>query len=212
MLSGMTMRIGAYCWLAASLVLLAAHLVVQFAWERPYSWAAHNISDLGNVTCGSWGGDQSRYVCSPLHAWMNAAFIAFGLLLAAGVLLLDERRRTARVLFLLAAGGWVLVGLFPADADENLHVLGALLIFFFGNLGLLVAARRDRHLPTLAAGVLGLTAMVLHLTGHYLGLGMGGMERVAAFALPVWTIGAALAVLGRNRSARVVSPVSHLAR
>jgi len=50
MLSGMTKRIGALCWLIATVVLLAAHLVVQFAWELPYSWAGHNISDLGNVT------------------------------------------------------------------------------------------------------------------------------------------------------------------
>ena len=208
MLAGMTRtaRLGALCWPVAGLVLLTTHLVVQYAWQRPYSWARHTISDLGNVTCGSWGDTHARYVCSPLHPWMNAAFVAFGLLLAAGVLLLWRRwrgTRVAPVLVLLSAAGWVLAGVFPADVDENMHVLGALLILFFGNLGLLVTARAGwtgtpRWTP-LVAGALGVTAMVLHLSGHFVGLGPGGTERVSAYAVPVWLTYAAVAAL---RSAR----------
>ncbi|WP_055552404.1 hypothetical protein [Streptomyces sp. NBRC 110028] len=43
--------------------------------------------------------------------------------------------------FAVDSGAWVLVGLVPADADEDLHVLGALLIMGVGSVGLLLAAR-----------------------------------------------------------------------
>ncbi|WP_426513848.1 hypothetical protein ACPPVO_26495 [Dactylosporangium sp. McL0621] len=38
--------------------------------------------------------------------------------------------------------------------------------------------------------------MVLHLSGAGPALGRGGWERVAAFALPVWTAAAGLGTLG----------------
>jgi hypothetical membrane protein len=184
-------RLGAASWLLATAVFFAAQPVVQSAWTTPYSWAANNISDLGNVSCGPWG-DDGRYVCSPWHAGMNAAFVACGLLFAAGAVLLRRfgPGRTAPALLLAASAGWVIVGLAPADVNENLHVLaGVPLIFVAGNAVLLLS----RHRAGVVLGVVGLTAMVLHLSGHFLGLGIGGMERVAAFPLPLWL--AATAVL-----------------
>ncbi|GAA3297687.1 hypothetical protein GCM10020218_083710 [Dactylosporangium vinaceum] len=181
-------------------MFLAAHLVVQAAWVQPYSWVHHNISDLGNVSCGPWGDDR-RYVCSPRHAWMNAALVVSGLLLTAGVLLLRRywRARPAPTLLLAASGAWVLVGFVPADVRLEWHLLGAVLIFFAGNVGLLLAGRSGWPAPmrrfTVLTGVLGLAGAGLHLSGTYLGLGMGGTERVAAFAVPVWMAAAGLAVL-----------------
>jgi hypothetical membrane protein len=195
-----TARFGAACWVLAAVAFVAAHLVVQAAWIQPYSWVNHNISDLGNVTCGLWGDDR-RYVCSPRHAWMNAALVVSGLLLTAGVLLLRRywRTRTAPTLLLAATLAWVLVGFVPADVHLEWHLLGAVLIFFAGNVGLLLAGRSGWPAPlrrfAVVTGVLGLAAAALHLSGTYLGLGMGGTERVTAFAVPVWMAAAGLAVL-----------------
>jgi hypothetical membrane protein len=186
-------HLGALCWVLASLLFFTAHLVVQLAWDPAYSWAHNNISDLGNVTCGPWG-DNRRFVCSPLHTWMNVAFVVSGVLFAAGTLLTRSRWGggiAARVLLLMTAAAWVVVGLYPADVNENVHVLlGAVVIFSCGNVALLFAARRGcpgglRKLAVILGGV-GVVGMGLFFSGHYLGLGMGGMERVTALGVPIW--------------------------
>lgn len=187
---------------------MVAHLVVQTFWDPPYSWAANNISDLGNVHCRPWGPDQ-RYVCSPSHAWFNPAFIVLGVSLVVGMLLVRSRiglPLTSVVLLALAGVGFVMAGVWPADVNENNHVLGAVLIFFAGNLGLIWAgiSRRVRvpaecRALRITSGLVGLVAAVLFLNGEHLGLGMGGMERIGALVLLGWI---ALAAVGAVVTAR----------
>ncbi|TQS43296.1 DUF998 domain-containing protein [Cryptosporangium phraense] len=172
--------LGALALATAGLAFFVGQLVVQSAWTTPFSWADNNISDLGMVSCGDWG-DPARYVCSPWHAGMNAVFVANGILIAIGALLAVPRR-LARVLLLAAAVGCVLVGLAPADLDENRHVLGAALVFVLGNAGI-IAVRKP--LPVVL-GAVGLVATGLHLSRHGLGLGVAGMERLAVFPLFAW--------------------------
>ncbi|MFG1921668.1 DUF998 domain-containing protein [Cryptosporangium sp. NPDC048952] len=171
--------LGALALVAAGALFFVGQVVVQAAWTAPFSWADNNISDLGMVGCGDWGSPP-RYVCSPWHVLMNAVFVTNGVLIAIGAIGLF--RGAARYLLLAAAIGCVLVGLAPADVDENLHVLGAALVFVLGNVGMIVTRRR---LPVLL-GVVGLVATVLHVTGHGLGIGVAGMERVAVFPLFAW--------------------------
>lgn len=188
---------GALCWALALPLFIAAGVVAGAAWrDPPYSWAADNISDLGNVTCGVWDG---RRVCSPWHAAMNASILATGVLLAAGILLTWRAAgrgavlRTGQALLLLAAGGYVLAGWYPADVDGHVHVLGALLVLGAGNAGLAVAglARHGTALGTVRAFTLsvagaGLAGAVLFAARRPVGLGLGGMERVAVFPFPLW--------------------------
>lgn len=190
------------------------HLVVQLAWPEPYSWAHNNISDLGAVGCGPWEGD-GRYVCSPLHAWMNASFVLQGALLLAGLALAAPLRRgaltrTARAFLFLAGSGWILVGVAPGDVNEGLHVLGAFAIFFCGNLGLLFAGRPGRaegartiRAYSLPLGALGLVATALFMGEVWLVFGMGGMERLAVFPLQAW---AALVGIRSLRASAKVDP------
>ncbi len=91
-----------------------------------------------------------------------------------------------------------------ADVDENQHVPGAPLIMGTGDIGLLSAgfglAAGVPRFPRRAAvlsGAVALTALGLFRFHHCLGLGMGGMERVAAFPLPLWTF--SVGVLGLLR-------------
>jgi hypothetical membrane protein len=79
-------RAGAIAFVLGTIQFFVFHVIVELAWSQPYSWAQNNISDLGNVTCGAWG-ENGRYVCSPLHAWMNTSFVLKGMLLAAGLVL-----------------------------------------------------------------------------------------------------------------------------
>ena len=109
---------GALAWIAPPPLFLTAQLVAGSGWRVPYSWSANNISDLGNITCGSWGDDR-RDVCSPLHVVMNVGFVATGLLIVAGVILLwgsaHLGNKLSSLLILFAGAGYVVVGLAPAD-------------------------------------------------------------------------------------------------
>ncbi|MEU7412287.1 hypothetical protein BLA24_30815 [Streptomyces cinnamoneus] len=197
----MRARIGYAAWVAGVVQFFVAHGTVQAAWAQPYSWAANNVSDLGNAHCAMQPDPTPRYICSPEHGLMNGSFIALGTLLLLGVALTGRAlwrqgraAAAARVLLAGAGVGFVLVGLAPADVNENLHILGALLIMGTGNIGLLLAAfGLADNAPALlrrAAGLLSVLAVAafgLFLSHHYLGLGMGGMERVALLPLLAWS-------------------------
>jgi hypothetical membrane protein len=193
-------RLGAFAFILATVQFYIIHLIVESAWPRSYSWLLYNISDLGNVTCGMWNGsDNLRYVCSPLHTWMNLSLMAQGSLLVLGVISTWNAWRSKvvniapRILLIMVGIGWFLAGFYPADVNENLHVLGAFLIFFLGNIGIIlleapmrIKAKRAFRRLSILLGVIGLTTTVLFLNHTYLGLGMGGMERLAVFPLQLW--------------------------
>lgn len=222
----MKARIGYSAWVAGVVQFFAVHWFVESAWARPYSWAWNNISDLGNAHCALQPDPEPRYVCSPEHAAMNASFIALGTLLVIGTALtgtLWRRGSASTVTRLLLAGagvGFVLAGLAPADVHENQHVLGALLIMGTGNVGLLLTgARLADDVPgplrrvTSLLGITALTAFGLFLSRHYLGLGMGGMERVAAFPLLAWALVAGSRGLFRQKTRTPdTAPESRIAR
>lgn len=205
-------RIGYAAWVAGVVQFFVAHRIVESTWARPYSWARNNISDLGNAHCAMQLEPEPRFVCSPEHNLMNASFIALGILLVIGTALtgvLWRRGSAATVARFLLAGagaGFVLAGLAPSDVHENQHVLGALLIMGTGSIGLLLAGvgladevPRSLRWATRLLGLTAITAFGLFLSHHYLGLGMGGMERVAAFPILAWTL--AVGILGLSRRA-----------
>ncbi|WP_177164873.1 DUF998 domain-containing protein [Streptomyces sp. 2112.3] len=208
----MTTRIGAAAWIVAVVQFLVVQLVVEAGWRTPYSWAENNISDLGNISCRIWDDSRPRYVCSPLHDVMNAGFAVHGVLLFVGILLAGSCwgrggiSVSSRILLVISAGGWVLVGVVPADVDENLHVVGALLIMGLGNLGLLLTGFSPRgslfgglRSVTLSIAVVTVFAAWMFFGQHDPGIGMGSLERIAACALDAWTLVMALAILRARR-------------
>ncbi|MFE9972070.1 DUF998 domain-containing protein [Streptomyces hirsutus] len=212
-------RIGYVAWIVGVAQFFVVQGIVESAWVRPaYSWARNNISDLGNVHCGLRTWPESRYICSPEHGLMNGSFIALGVLLVvgfvltggageageagSGVLWRGGRVAVSAWMLLVSGGaGFVVIGLAPTDVHKGLHVVGAALIMGSGNVGLVLAGfgladRVPRPLRRVTGllGVVALLAFGLFLSGHYLGLGMGGMERVAAYPFLFWA--AALGVRG----------------
>ncbi len=223
----MRVRIGYSAWIVGVVQFFVIHGIAESAWARPYSWARNNISDLGNAHCALQSDPEPRYICSPEHGLMNVSFVVLGVLLVVGAALtggvLWRRSRAAVVARLLVASagmGFVLAGLAPADVNENQHVLGALFIMAAGNIGLVVAGfGLAEQVPaplrwgTSLLGVTAITAFGLFLSHHYLGLGMGGMERVAAFPLLFWAL--AVSVRGLIRRAghmREAVPAERLSR
>lgn len=208
------LRLGGLAWVL-TLVYFAGQAVAQVAWRTPFSLVDNRVSDLGATSCGT--ALTGAFICSPLHAVMNATLVVTGLLLLAGMVLVRgawPRRRLTTwglVMLAIAGAGTVLVGLAPENVSMPLHLLGALNIPC-GNLAMLLLglaawntdrARAWLSLALAAIGFLGIVAgpLLVVLTGH----GGGLAERVALYPLIAWA-----AVTGASllRSADDGSPVS----
>lgn len=187
--------VGPIFWIT-SIQYYIVQIIVARAWNPPYSWFNNTISDLGNTTCGIYG---DRTVCSPLHGLMNASFITLGITMVFGAVLVyrEFKESITSALgfsFMAIAGlGTILVGLFPENTVTSLHVLGATLPFLIGNLGLIVLGTvldlpRTLRYYTLLSGYISLVAFVLFVSHTYLGLGIGGMERIVAYPQTMWLI------------------------
>lgn len=176
----MSMRhTAAWCWILAAPLFLAANVVAAVPWQ--FSWADSTISDLGR-TSASW------------HGLMNATLLLTAVLLTVGAVSL-LRGRLARVLLLLTSLGYALAGLYPVDVNENAHFVGGLLILLSGNASMVFAAYalRDELRPwlwlrdwTLILAAIAIMGTVLFFARQGMGIGVGGMQRIAVFPLLVW--------------------------
>lgn len=189
--------------------------IAAAAWTSPsYSWSGNYISDLGVTSC-------SVDLCSPRHAWMNAAFVTLGAVISVGSWLLRHELFAGRIgglglaLMLLSGMGDVLLGTFPGTLEatgggtDSLHTLGATLAIIGGNAGVLVCGLTARPTrPWLAgycivSGLVGLGALALFAIGVDRGLGIGGIERVAANPVVIAMIVLGASSLIRPQSARL---------
>ena len=190
--------IGALAWILAWQFFVSQG-VVQAAWTTPFSLAHNMISDLARVTCGPLHRAPGIDVaCSPWHALMNASIIVNGILIPAGAYLTRRAwpaqrvMSVALVMIALTAPGHVGVGVFPSDTAPAMHMLGAGIILVLGNPGIVLAgfALWQSHRPlaviSLALGLAGIIGTLLFLGEIDLGIGLGGMERVAFYPLPLW--------------------------
>jgi len=146
-----------------------------FDWGSSYSLSHNYISDLGATQCGYFHtgslGSGSAYACSPWHLVFNISIVVMGLLILLAVVLLRTAfpaRRTRMIglgLLAVAGVGAIGVGLFPENVNISAHSLSALLAFLCSGL-----------------------ALVLFLSKVYVGLGVGGMERLIVAPVLLWSI------------------------
>jgi hypothetical membrane protein len=187
--------IGPTMWML-SVQYFIIQIVVARDWAMGYSISHNTISDLGNTACMAYGG---RFVCSPLHSLMNASFIILGIFMALGAkfIYLEFKKTPASLAgfsFMSIAGiGTILVGTFPENTISDLHVLGAFLPFFIGNIGIVILGLvlnipKSLRIYSIFSGCFSLLALVFFFTHSYLGLGIGGMERLTAYPQTIWLI------------------------
>jgi hypothetical membrane protein len=188
-------RWGGALWVGC-LQFFAGEAIAAAGFVGSYSYRHNYISDLGALSCGAG--------CSPLHALMNASFLLQGVLIFAGAVVLwpsFPRGALSRLALGLIAGsglGVALVGLAPEDAMPGWHYFGAAENLLFCNLGAaLLGAALLREGTALSAvgllslgfGLIGLAGLGGLASGHDFGLGLGGVERVAAYPFPLWIAG-----------------------
>jgi hypothetical membrane protein len=194
---------GAIFWILC-LQYFAGEAISIMGWRGPYSLSKNYISDLGAIGCGSSAAGQNGQtaaLCSPLHAVMNTSFVLQGLLIVAGTLcvrpLFPPGKLWVAALLLTGVSGLgvIVVGLAPEDTLASIHYLGAVENFFCMNAAMVLMGMamlgwsRDIRLMgalTLCAGLIGLCGLAFLGAHAYLGLGVGGMERVTAYPFPLW--------------------------
>jgi hypothetical membrane protein len=147
---------------------------------------------------------------------MNASFVIVGITMAAGAILArgaftaGRRRNLAVALFVAAGVGVVMVGVYPENENITNHSIGAGVNFIGGNAALVLFGLAVPSTPSrsyfawfsIMAGIVGLVSTVLFVSRHDLGLGPGGIERLAAYTTTSWQIVAGLIVLRRPGSGR----------
>lgn len=187
--------LGPLVWVS-SVQYFVIQIIAGQTYKTAYSLRFNTISDLGNSVCGTYSG---RYVCSPSHILMNASLIVLGLTMTSGALFIYQefKKDTPTLIgfsFMALAGfGTLLVGSFPENTISALHTLGASLPFVLGNLGLVIlgtslAMPKLLRYYTVLSGFIALIALVFFYTQHYLGIGIGGMERFVAYPQTLWLI------------------------
>lgn len=213
--------LAAAAW-AGTAQFFVAEALARSASTAPYRASRQFISDLGNTACGPFRYPTTGEIveiCSPRHGLVNASFVVAGLQLAGGALLTWRDRPAgragtgAKVGLVVGGLGWSLAGLAPENESMLVHSIGALLLLAGGNLGMLTlgaAARRGpggpvRGTPALLAGAVGTAATVLYVSGQFLGLGAGSMERLAVYPLIVWAAGTGAGRLAAARRVGVVT-------
>ena len=143
--------------------------------------------DIANETISALGIQEAAL-------WLNGTTILLGIFALAAAYSIRTVFGSLVVTSLLALTGIgaIGVGVFPAtDPLAGIHGVFALITFLFANITAIYAARFLRapllHLSVIL-GAVGLVALGLFLSGQYLGLGIGGMERMIVLPVLAWGI------------------------
>jgi hypothetical membrane protein len=206
--------VGGALWVGC-LQFFVAEAIAAAGFACSYSFRRNYISDLCAVSCGGSAG------CSPLHALMNASFVLQGVLIFAGAFVvwpLFSPWLARLALGLIAASGLgvALVGLAAEDSAPGWHYLGAAENLLFCNAGAALlglslfregSASRAVGLLSLSFGLIGLAGLGGLAAGHDFGLGVGGVERVAAYPFPLWIAGLGAWLIGTAEKSGVIEAI-----
>jgi hypothetical membrane protein len=170
-------------WRSPGLLLLLGSLELLFLVHLAeilypgYSVSLNYISDLGV------GPEPSRTI-------FTVGIIAFGILVTTSVYLRGGPAWEVPILVALSGAGTIGVGVFN-EQWGTIHLVFAAIAFGMGSLAALVSSRTVKgplSVVFAALGVLGLVALGLQATGTFLGLGVGGMERMIYYPAIFWVL------------------------
>lgn len=182
---------GPWLLLASLEVLFLVH-VAEFLYPS-YSVSQNYISDLGV------GPEPSQGIFS-------FALIGFGamVLMAAALIRIEDKGNLLWLFFGLSGLGALGVGVFN---ENNVvpHTTFALLAFVFGNLAAIYSFKRLESpfsWMSIILGLLGLSALVLMVSGNYLDIGVGGMERIVFYSGIFWALAYSGHLMGKAKAER----------
>ncbi|MFB6469711.1 MAG: DUF998 domain-containing protein [Vulcanisaeta sp. AZ3] len=158
-------------------------MIIAEALYPSYSVSHNYISDLG---------------VGPVAPIFNTSIIIMGILLIIAAILLGIGQKglpivLTRVLPItlgLAGIGAMGVGIFP-ETIHPYHLISALIVFLFSSISSYPTIKISRSPGKILwpiLGTMGLIALILFITGTYLGLGPGGMERMITYPNLIWAL------------------------
>jgi len=177
---------------------IATEVVTAAATTGGYSFVSDSVSKLGEVGC-------SAGYCSPRHEVMNGSFMAYGVLLAGGALLMAKPLGPWVTGLLVVSGvSSYATGLAPLDQDATLHALAATPLFVGQPLALLLLGWRVREdRPRLSRALLATGAVTAAAAVGFIVSGDdragGALERLALWPVLFGLAGFAWAHRPRRR-------------
>jgi len=153
-------------------------LIVAEALYPGYSISTNYISDLG---------------IGPSSMIFNTSIFLLGLLSLIGIyfLLRAFHRKVVTILFAIAAVAAMGVGIFTENS-ESMHMFVSFVVFIFGGLSAIFSCRLMKYpfnIIVILLGLMSLLALIFFIGNFYLGLGVGGMERMIVYPVLIWMIG-----------------------
>lgn len=158
-----------------------------------YSVSNNYISDLGRI-CGRPPASSNTCVAvQPSSTIFNSSIIILGILVLIATYFLIKAKISKMIPIpaLISAIGMIGVGLFPEGSPFMLHTIFSLITFLFIGIFAIVAYKLQNfpmNLFSIIAGIATLLALGLYIGNIYLGLGMGGMERMIVYPVLAWSL------------------------
>ena len=167
---------GLLIFIAATQLILG--IIVAEALYPVYSISTNYISDLG---------------IGPSSIVFNTSVFLLGLLVIIGIYFFHQAFQSTliTILFTIAAVATMCVGLFTENS-EPIHSIASIVVFLFSGLSAIFSYKVTKPPFNIIAILLGLTcliSMILFMGNIYLGLGVGGMERMIVYPILIWMIG-----------------------
>ena len=167
---------GAFFFIAASQFILS--LIVAEALYPGYSISTNYISDLG---------------VGPSSMVFNLSIFLTGLLTIIGTYFLQRvfNFKVITILISIAALAAMGVGIFTENS-ESMHIFVSFVAFLFSGLSAIFSYKLIKYpfnIIVILLGLMSLLALIFYIGNLYLGLGVGGMERMIVYPILIWMIG-----------------------
>ena len=175
-----------------AVVQIILAIVICEAVYSGYSIGQQYISDLGNW---SLAGNYA--------AIFNVSIIFAGALGFASAYFIQQafKNRLFTSLLMINTFCNVLIGVFAEDISMPMHGISALIGLIFGLGATFMSSKFVRsplsYVPIILGGVI-IVAVVLQGSGHYLGLGLGGIERLEIYPTLLWGLGFDAYLIGES--------------
>lgn len=163
--------------LFTAILVLAIGIHIAEIMYPGYSVSLNFISDLGATCLGAM-----CKIVQPSAIIFNSSVFLSGMLISLAACFIYRAFRNIIVPVSLAFSGIgaMGIGIFPENTGQ-LHYVMAIITFVFAGLSLIaahsIAAGPIRYL-SISLGIFTFVALILFVSGHYIGLGAGGMERM----------------------------------
>jgi len=150
-----------------------------------YNISSDTISQLGSMVCHG----SCRFI-QPAADIFNISVTVLGVIILIGGAALFREDRPLSITVVITGLGAIGVGLtLAAHSAPILHGLVSLITFVFAGISALLSVREGGGVFAvicLVLGILSLASTVLFTLGIYMGLGIGGMERMIVYPVLVW--------------------------